>query len=135
MSLCIIMLEPFFVISRLGFLSSLFGLCRLLFFPIYGCCSSRCFVLGNINRSTRGGSCSQAGDDAPVHRSARQVGHSPKPYQPPPPPPQQPPTTEQIMRMFEERRNQDLLELLRSVQAMVGQNGNQYGNHSKLSDF
>src|SRR3990170_2854228 len=37
--------------------------------------------------------------------------------------------------MFEERRNQDLLELLRSVQAMVGQNGNQYGNHSKLSDF
>ncbi|XP_073353821.1 uncharacterized protein [Aegilops tauschii subsp. strangulata] len=39
------------------------------------------------------------------------------------------------MRMFEERRNKDLLELLRSVQAMVGQNGNQNGHHSKLSDF
>ena len=37
--------------------------------------------------------------------------------------------------MFEERRNQDFLELLRSVHAMVGQNGNQNGNHSKLSDF
>ena len=49
--------------------------------------------------------------------------------------PMQPPTTEQIMIMFEERRNQDLIGLLRSVQAMVGQNGNQYGNHSKLSDF
>ena len=39
------------------------------------------------------------------------------------------------MRMFEERRNNNLIELLRSVQAMVGQNGNQNGHHSKLSDF
>ena len=37
--------------------------------------------------------------------------------------------------MFEERRNDDLIEILRSVQAMVGQNGNQNGHHSKLSDF
>ena len=37
--------------------------------------------------------------------------------------------------MFEERRNNDLIEILRSVQAMVGQNGNQNGHHSKLSDF
>ena len=39
------------------------------------------------------------------------------------------------MRMFEERRNNDLIELLQSVQAMVGQNGNQNGHHSKSSDF
>ena len=39
------------------------------------------------------------------------------------------------MRMFEERRNNDLIELLKSVQAMVWQNGNQKGHHSKLSDF
>ena len=39
------------------------------------------------------------------------------------------------MRMFEERRNNDLIELLKSVQAMVGQNGNQNGHYSKLSDF
>src|SRR3989337_1273100 len=38
------------------------------------------------------------------------------------------------MRMFEEKRNQDLMEFLRSLQTMVGQN-NHNGNHSKLSDF
>ena len=37
--------------------------------------------------------------------------------------------------MFEERRNNDLIELLKSVHAMVGKNGNQNGHHSKLSDF
>ena len=37
--------------------------------------------------------------------------------------------------MFEERKNNDLIEILRSVQAVVGQNGNQNGYHSKLSDF
>ena len=37
--------------------------------------------------------------------------------------------------MFEERRNNDLIELLKSVQAMVWQNGNQNGPHSKLSVF
>jgi hypothetical protein len=36
--------------------------------------------------------------------------------------------------MFEEKRNQDLMELLRSMQTIVGQNnGNRV--HSKLSDF
>ena len=39
------------------------------------------------------------------------------------------------MRMFEERRSNDPLEILKSVQVMVGQNGNQNGHHSKLSDF
>ena len=37
--------------------------------------------------------------------------------------------------MFEERRSNDLVELLKSVQVMVGNNGNTNGNHSKLSDF
>ena len=37
--------------------------------------------------------------------------------------------------MFEENRNNGLIEILRSVQAIVGQNGNQNGHHSKLSDF
>jgi hypothetical protein len=36
--------------------------------------------------------------------------------------------------MFEEKRNQDLMELLRSMQTIVGQN-NGNGVHSKLSDF
>ena len=39
------------------------------------------------------------------------------------------------MCMFEERQNNGLIELLKSVQAMVGKNGNQNGHHSKLSDF
>ena len=39
------------------------------------------------------------------------------------------------MRMFEERRKNDLMEVFRSIQAMVGQNGNQPASHSKLSDF
>ena len=39
------------------------------------------------------------------------------------------------MRMFEERRNNNLMEMLKSVQVMVGQNGNQNGHYSKLSDF
>ena len=37
--------------------------------------------------------------------------------------------------MFEERRNNDLIELLKSAQAMVGQNRNPNGHHSKLLDF
>ena len=51
------------------------------------------------------------------------------------PPSPHPPSTEKTMRMFEERGNSDLIELLKSLQAMVGQNGNQNGHHSKLSDF
>ena len=39
------------------------------------------------------------------------------------------------MRMFEERRNNDLMEIFKIIQAMVGQNGNQPASHSKLSDF
>ena len=90
-----------------------------------------CVVLEKINnRMTRGGSSSDACEDVPVRRSARQAGHSLKPYVPPPPPPPNPPSTEQILRMFEERRNNDLIEILRSVQAMVGQNGTQNGHHS-----
>ena len=37
--------------------------------------------------------------------------------------------------MFEEKRNNEMIEILKSVQAMVGQNVNQNGHHSKLSDF
>ena len=37
--------------------------------------------------------------------------------------------------MFEERRNNDLMEIFRSIQVVVGQNGNQPGHHSKLPDF
>ena len=82
-------------------------------------------ALGKIlNRMTRGGGSSNVREGTHVRRSARQAGHSPEPYVPPPPPPPNPPSTEQILRMFEERRNNDLLEMLRSVQAMVGQNGN-----------
>ena len=80
----------------------------------------------------RGGSSSNVREGTPVRRSARQAGHSPEPYVPPPP---NPPSTEQILRMFEETRNNDLIEILRSVQAMVGHNGNQNGHYSKLSDF
>ena len=107
------------------------------FSPTYfECFSSRLRCLGkNHIRMTRGGSSSNVREGTPVRRSARQAGHSPEPYVPPPPPPPNPPSTEQILRMFEERRNNDLIEILRSVQAMVGQNGNQNGHHSKLSDF
>ena len=95
-----------------------------------------CGVLEKIhNRMTRGGSSSNVHEGTPVRHSARQAGHSPEPYVPPPRPPPNPPSTEQILRMFEEKRNNDLIEILRSVQAMVGQNGNQNGRHSKLSDF
>ena len=83
----------------------------------------------------RGGCSSNVREGSPVRRSARQAGQSPEPYVPPPPPPPNPPSTEQIMRMFEERRNNDLMEIFRSIQAMVGQNGNQPASHSKLSDF
>lgn len=83
----------------------------------------------------QGGSSSQACEDVPVRRSARQAGQSPEPYQPPPPPPPHPPSTKQIMQMFEERRNNDMMELLKSVQVMVEQNGHQNGHYSKLSDF
>ena len=87
-----------------------------------------CVVLGKTNnRMTRGDNSSDACEDVPIRRSARQAGHSPEPYIRPPPPPANPPSTEQILRMFEEKRNNDLIEMLRSVQAMVGQNGNQNG--------
>ena len=39
------------------------------------------------------------------------------------------------MRMFEKRRNNDLMEIFKSIQAMVRLNGNQPASHSKLSDF
>ena len=84
---------------------------------------------------TRGGCSTNICEGSPVRRSARQAGQSPEAYVPPPPPPPNPPSTEQIMRMFEERRNNDLMEIFRSIQAMVGQNGNQPASHSKLSDF
>ena len=86
----------------------------------------------NHIRMTRGGCSSNVREGSLVRRSARQAGQSPETYVPPPP---NPPSTEQIMRMFEERRNSDLMEIFRSIQAMVGQNGNQPGHHSKLSDF
>src|SRR3954464_7438168 len=87
--------------------------------------------VGNNDRMRRG-ECSQSGDDdTPRRRSARQAGLSPE-HLPPHPP--QAPTPDQIMRMFEERRNQDLMELLRGMHNIVGQN--QYvGSRSKLSDF
>src|SRR4051812_37806029 len=88
-------------------------------------------LFGNGYRMRRG-ECSQSGDDdTPRRRSARQAGLSPE--RPPPPPPQAP-TTEQVIRMFEERRNQELMELLRGMQNIVGQNQKQ-GSRSKLSDF
>lgn len=76
-------------------------------------------------------SCSQSGDGTPIRRSARQAGQQPEDL---PPPPSQAPTTDQIMRMFEEKRNQDLMEFLRSMRAMVGQNNNNVAR-SKLSNF
>ena len=107
----------------------------MAFLSMIGCFPSRLLLFGKINSSmTQGGSSSQACMDVPIHRSARQAGHSAEPYPQPLPPPPNPPSTEQIMRMFEERRNNDLIELLKSVQAMVDQNGNQNGRHSKLSD-
>ena len=108
----------------------------LAFLPMFGCCSSWLLLLGKINsRMMRGGSSTQACEEVPVRRSARQAGHSPESYPQPPLRLPNPPSTQQIMRMFEERRNNDLIELLKSVQAMVGQNGNQNGHNSKLSDF
>ena len=136
MSLCIIMLELYFI-RRIFFLISIsLGICCWLFPNLFLDVSHLgCVVLGKIhNRMSRGGSTSNAHEDAPVRRFARQAGHSPEPYIPPPPPPPNPPSTEQLLRMFEERWNNDLIEILRSVQAVVGQNGNQNGHHSKLSD-
>ena len=133
MSLCIIMLELF--IRSPCFLARSFR--SFGFVTVF---SSHVWMLpiavtliGKINsRMTRGGSNTQACEDVLVRHSARQVGHSPEPYPHPPPPPSNPASTKQIMRMFEERRNNDLIELLKSVQAMIGQNGNQNGHHSKL---
>ena len=107
------------------------------FSPIdFECFSSRLHWFGkNHIRMTRGGCSSNIREGSPVRCSARQAGQSPKPYVPPPPPPPNPPSTEQIMRMFEERWNNDLMEIFRNIQAMVGQNGNQPVPHSKLSDF
>src|SRR3954462_1637265 len=80
----------------------------------------------------RRGEGSHSGDeDTPRRRSARQARLSAE-HLPPHPP--QAPTPDQIMRMFEEWRNHDLMELLRGMQNIVGQNQNQ-GSHSKLSDF
>lgn len=76
------------------------------------------------------GSCCQGNDGTPIHRSARQAGQPPEDLPPPPP---QAPSTKQIMRMFEEKRSLDLMEFLRSMQAMVGQN-NHNGALSRLSD-
>lgn len=133
MSLCIIMLE---LLLFTFVFAVFFRVCRLLLFPFLDVAHPGCFILEKTNsRMMRGGSSSHACKDVPVRRSARQAGHSPEPYPPPPPPPSHPPSTKQIMRMFEERRNIDLIELLKSVQAMVGQNGNQNGHHSKLSYF
>ena len=77
----------------------------------------------------------QTCEDVPVRRSARQAGHSPEPYLPPPPPPPHPPSTEQIVRMFEERRNNDPIELLKSVQDMIGQNVNQHYKKRYIHDI
>ena len=136
MSLCIIMLDfilftvfssPFSV--SLGFL--------LLASPQFMLNASHlgCVDLGNHIRMMRGGCSSNVREGSPVQRSARQAGQSPEPYVPPLPPPPNLPSTKQIMRMFEERRNNDLMEIFRSIQAKVGQNGNQPASHSKLSDF
>ena len=107
------------------------------FSPIYfECFSSRLRCLGkNHIRMTRGGSSSNVREGSPVRRFAWQAGHSPEPYVPPPPPPPNPPSTEKILRMFEERQNNDLIEILRSLQVVVGQNGNHPGHHSNLSGF
>ena len=136
MCLCIIMLELYFI-RHIFFVISVFLGLLLLAFPFYfEYFSSRWRCLGkNQNRMTRGGNSSNVREGTPVRRSARQAGHSPEPYDAPPPPPPNPPSTNQILRMFEERRNYDLIEILRRVQAVVGQNGNQNGHHSKLSDF
>jgi hypothetical protein len=69
------------------------------------------FAMGTKIRMKRG-SRSQGGDGTPVRRSARQAGQPPEDLPPPPP---QAPTTYQIMRMFEEKRNQDLMEFLKSM--------------------
>src|SRR3954463_1368358 len=87
--------------------------------------------IGSNYRIRRGEGNHSGDDDTPLRRSARQAGLSPE-HLPPHPP--QAPTLDQIMRMFEERRNQDLMELLRGMHNIVGQNQNQ-GSRSKLSDF
>ena len=118
LSLCIIMLESFICFGFHSLFSS--GICRWLS-SHFGIFSSWLLCIGKTNnRMMRGGGNSQAGEDVPVLCSARQAGHSPEPYQPPPSPPPHPPSTEQIMRIFEEMRSNDLLELLKSVQVMVG---------------
>ena len=75
--------------------------------------------VGNNYRMRRGEGSNSGDDDTPRRRSARQAGLSPE-HLPPHPP--QAPTPDQIMRMFEERRNRDLMELLRGMQNIVGQN-------------
>src|SRR4051812_21016725 len=87
--------------------------------------------IGNAYRMRRGEGNHSGDEDTPRRRSARQAGLSPE-HLPPHPP--QAPTPDHIMTMFEESRNQDLLELLRGMQNIVGQNQNQ-GSCSKLSDF
>ena len=73
--------------------------------------------VGNDYRMRRGEGSHSGDDDTPRRRFARQAGLSPE-HLPPHPP--QAPTPDQIMRMFEERRNQDLMELLRGMQNIVG---------------
>ena len=87
--------------------------------------------IGNIYRMRRGEGSQSGDDDTPRRRSARQAGLAPE-HLPPHPP--QAPTPDQIMRMFEERRNQDLMQLLRGMQNIMGQNQNQ-GSCSKLYNF
>ena len=122
---CIIMLFALFPL-----LFSFFSGVILPCFPLWMllidlvCCNGKNFRMKRCSN--------QAGDGTPVHRSARQAGQSPEDLPPPPP---QTPTTDQIMRMFEEKRNQDLMEFLKSMQTMVGQNHNHNGSHSRLSDF
>src|SRR4051794_30329181 len=87
--------------------------------------------IGNGYRMRQGEGSYSGDDNTPRRRSAGQAGLSPE-HLPPHPP--QAPTPDQIIRMFEERRNQDLMELLRGMQNIVGPNQNQ-GSRSKLSDF
>jgi hypothetical protein len=103
--------------------------CHIIVFPLWMLLIDSVFCDGNKFRMKKGRS--QGGDGTPIRRSARQAGQPPEDLPPPPP---QPPTTDQIMRMFEEKINQDLMEFLKSMQTMVGQNHNN-GAHSKLSDF
>ena len=81
MSLCIIMLElfirsPCFLFHSFhsfGFVTAFSSHVWMFLIAVA--------LIGKIkSRMTQGGSSSQADEDVPVRRSARQAGHSPKPY-------------------------------------------------------